>query len=65
MDEIVSHMQGTFKKVAIMGFGPLPMWMGVVGSGREVREIYRGASINKEGCLRADQESLRLGCQVG
>ncbi len=40
VDEIVSHMQGTFKKVAIVGFGPLPMWMGVVGSRGESRETY-------------------------
>lgn len=52
VDEIVSHVPGTFKKIAIVGFSPMPMWMGVVGSGRELRETCRGPSINKEGCLR-------------
>ena len=52
VDEIMSRMQGTSKKAAIVGFGPLPMRMGVVGSRSGSRETYRGPRINKEGCLR-------------
>ncbi len=40
VDEIMSHMQGTFKKAAIVGLGPLPMRMGVVGSRGGSRETH-------------------------
>lgn len=51
VDEIMSHMQVASKKAAIVGFGPLPVRMGVVGSRSGSRETCRGPSINKEGCL--------------
>ena len=31
VDEIMCCMQGTLKKAAIVGFGPLPMRVGVAG----------------------------------
>jgi hypothetical protein len=51
VDEIMSLMQVASKKAAIVGFGPLPMWMGVVGSRSGSREPCRCPRINKEGCL--------------
>jgi hypothetical protein len=40
VDEIMCCVQGTSKKAAIVGFGLLPMWMGVVGLRRGSRETY-------------------------
>jgi hypothetical protein len=51
VDEIMSHMQVASKKAPIMGFGPLPVRMGVVGSRSGSRKTSRGPRINKEGCL--------------
>ena len=48
VDEIVSHMQGALKKVAIVGFGPLPMWMGVVGSRGESGKLIEARASTKK-----------------
>jgi hypothetical protein len=61
VDEIMSLMQDASKKAAIVGFGPLRVRMGVVGSRSGSREPCRGPRINKEGCL---SEWLRQFIQV-
>jgi hypothetical protein len=52
VDEIMRRMQGTSKKAAIVGFGALPMRMGVAECRRESRETYRVPNVNQESCLR-------------
>jgi hypothetical protein len=60
VDEIMSHMQVAFKKAAIVGFGPLPVRMGVVGSRSRSRETCRDLRINKEGCLKVAIGAVKL-----
>jgi len=47
VDEIMSHMQVASKKAAIVGFGPLPVRMGVEGSRSGSRETCRGPRIHR------------------
>ena len=51
MDEIMCRVQGTSKKVGVVGFGPLPMRVGVVGARRGSREPQRVPRASKKGCL--------------
>jgi hypothetical protein len=48
VDEIMSHMQVASKQAALVGFGPLPMRMGVVGSRSGLREAYEVPALTKK-----------------
>jgi len=48
VDEIMSHMQIASKQAALVGFGPLPMRMGVVGSRSGLREAYEVPALTKK-----------------
>ena len=57
VDEIMCCLQGTSKKGAIVGCGPLPMRMGMGGSRRGARKIYRVPRANTKICLIVDVAS--------
>jgi hypothetical protein len=47
VDEIMCSMQGTSKKTAIVGVGPLPMRMGVAKRRSGARKTYFVSCANK------------------
>jgi hypothetical protein len=57
VEEIMCSMQGTSKKAAIVGFGSLPMRVGVAECRSGSRKTYRVSRANKEVCLRVNLTS--------
>ena len=57
VDEIMCGVQGASKKAAIVGFGPLPVRMGVAECRSGLRKTYRVPRANKEVCLRVNAAS--------
>ena len=59
MDEIMCCMQSSSEKAAIVGFRPLPMWVGVAECRGGARETYRVSRGNEKVCLRVNIASYR------
>ena len=57
VDEIMCGVQGASKKAAIVGFGPLPVRMGVAECRSGSRKTYRVSRANKKVCLRVNAAS--------